>query len=344
MSETAHHDHGRQSIRLSSGDAVITAIPTLIGFTPADSLVIVTVAGRQVGLTLRVDLPPAGQQTRELAAQAAEVIDRHQPGADLAAVVVIVGTDTRPDLVGALTEQLAAVGVAVPQALHTPAIAAGMPWRCLCGCGHSGVLDDPAASVLALTTAVATGQVSYGSRAELAAALDSRIDPDTAHRRGEQIAALHQSAAGRRGGPGHSGSEETDAGVQGAILEFGARVLGGGLDQLDEDVIVGVGAALLTAAHRDALVGWTAENTEPGVMRAGWLWMVQQLTGEARAYAATLFALGALLEGDGAAANVALELAEQVHPGLSLTRLATDVAGCGIEPAVLRRMLCDVAR
>ncbi|MFC7655465.1 DUF4192 family protein [Pseudonocardia benzenivorans] len=132
--------------------------------------------------------------------------------------------------------------------------------------------------------------------------------------------------------------------MQGAILEFGARVLGGGLDQLDEDVIVGVGAALLTAAHRDALVGWTAENTEPGVMRAGWLWMVQQLTGEARAYAATLFALGALLEGDGAAANVALELAEQVHPGLSLTRLATDVAGCGIEPAVLRRMLCDVAR
>jgi hypothetical protein len=50
--------------------------------------------------------------------------------------------------------------------------------------------------------------------------------------------------------------------------------------------------------------------------------MVQQLPGRARAQAATVCGLAALLDGDGATANLALELATRTHPGLPLTRLA----------------------
>ncbi|WP_374754937.1 DUF4192 family protein, partial [Pseudonocardia sp. N23] len=50
----------QRPIRLASGDDVLAAIPTLVGFTPADSLVIITLAGRRVGMVLRVDLPAAG--------------------------------------------------------------------------------------------------------------------------------------------------------------------------------------------------------------------------------------------------------------------------------------------
>ncbi|MFR9802782.1 DUF4192 domain-containing protein [Pseudonocardia sp. RS010] len=318
----------RPPIRLTSSDGIIASIPTLVGFTPADSLVIITLAGSRVGLTLRVDLPPAGEETAAVAAHAARTIDRHRLNAQLAAVLVVIGEDVRADLVDAVTEHLATVGVPVRQSLHTSAIAAGMPWQCLCDCGEVGILDDPATSVLAVTAAATTGQVSYRSREELAAALDSRIDTGTAHRRAELIGALDGAGAV----------------VQGAVLEFGARVLSGRLDQLDENTIVGIGAALLQPTRRDALVSWTAEITEPGVMRAAWLRMVQQLPGEARAYAATLCAIAALLDGDGATANVALDVAEELRPGLSLARLVSQITARGITPTALRELIRDGVR
>ncbi|MCF7547329.1 DUF4192 domain-containing protein [Pseudonocardia sp. WMMC193] len=315
-------------VRLNSGDGIIASVPTLVGFTPADSLVILTLAGRRVGLTLRVDLPPAGDQTAAVAAHAAAVIDQHQPDEPLTALLVLVGDDDRADLVDAVTEQLAGVGVRVQQALHTPQIAAGMPWKCLCDCGNAGILDDPGSSVLAVTAVATTGRVNYRSRAELAAELDSRIDAATARRRAEQIRMLDGE-----------GPE-----VAAAVLEFGSQVLDGRLDEIDEDVIVGIGAALGTPARRDALVGWTAEVTEHGVMRAAWLRMVQQLPGRSRAQAATVCALAALLDGDGATANVALEVAERTHPGLPLTRLATQLTAAGIEPGMLRALIRDGSR
>ncbi|GAA4549161.1 DUF4192 domain-containing protein [Pseudonocardia xishanensis] len=212
-----------QPVRLTSGDGIIASIPTLVGFTRTESLVIITLAGRRVGLTLRVDLPPTGAQTTGLATHAARVIDQHQRDDRLTAVLVIIGATVRDDLVDAVTEHLSTVGVGVQQAVHTPAIAAGMPWKCLCDCGNAGILDDPAISVVAVTAAAPTGRVGYRSRAELAAELDSRIDTATARRRAEQISALDGDSAP----------------VQAAILKFGSRVLSGRLDEVDEDIIVG---------------------------------------------------------------------------------------------------------
>ena len=317
-----------QPIRLTSGDGIIDSIPTLVGFTPTESLVVITLAGRRVGLTLRVNLPPAGEDSVAVAAQAAQVIDRSRQSADLTAILVIIGEEVRTDLIDAVTEHLAQAGIRVKQSLHTPAIAAGMPWRCLCACGAAGILDDPATSVVAVAAAASTGQVSYRSRAELAAALDSRIDAGTAERRAELIGDLACSGAG----------------VEGAVLEFGASVRSGQLDELSEDTIVGIGAALLDPARRDALIGWTSETTGPGVMRGAWLSMVQQLVGEARAYAAAVCALAALLEGDGATANIALDLAEELRPGLPLTRLVMHVAACGIAPHALQELIRDGVR
>ncbi|MCE0765991.1 DUF4192 domain-containing protein [Pseudonocardia kujensis] len=89
---------------------------------------------------------------------------------------------------------------------------------------------------------------------------------------------------------------------------------------------------------------WTAEITEPGVMRAACLRMVQQLPGAVRAYAATLCAIAALLDGDSATANVALDVAEELRPGLSLVRLVSQITGRGITPTALRELIRDGVR
>src|SRR5438105_707127 len=47
-------------LRLSSPEQVLAAVPYLLGFMPSRSLVVLSLRGRQVGLTMRLDLdtPP----------------------------------------------------------------------------------------------------------------------------------------------------------------------------------------------------------------------------------------------------------------------------------------------
>uniref|UniRef100_UPI0015F07945 DUF4192 family protein n=1 Tax=Pseudonocardia pini TaxID=2758030 RepID=UPI0015F07945 len=75
-------------------EGLITALPVLIGFRPRDSLVVVSTGGpggRRVGLTLRVDLPPADdpEVVEALCRTAAVAIAREAPSG---AAVVVVGS------------------------------------------------------------------------------------------------------------------------------------------------------------------------------------------------------------------------------------------------------------
>jgi len=56
------------SIRLSDPSELIAAVPHLLGFYPHDSVVLLALHGRNLGLTLRTDLV-APDQARRLAEQ-----------------------------------------------------------------------------------------------------------------------------------------------------------------------------------------------------------------------------------------------------------------------------------
>ena len=56
------------SIRLSDPSELIAAVPHLLGFHPHDSVVLLALHGRNLGLTLRTDLV-APDQARRLAEQ-----------------------------------------------------------------------------------------------------------------------------------------------------------------------------------------------------------------------------------------------------------------------------------
>lgn len=90
-------------VRVSSPADLAAAVPSLIGFTPADgSLVVVTFTDRRVGMTARVDGVPV-DRVDALAAQLAPVIRHGEPG--LTGLVVIgweAATGTAADLMWAL--------------------------------------------------------------------------------------------------------------------------------------------------------------------------------------------------------------------------------------------------
>ena len=44
---------------LTSAHDLITAVPFLIGFKPADSLVLISIRGGEIGMAMRIDIPPA---------------------------------------------------------------------------------------------------------------------------------------------------------------------------------------------------------------------------------------------------------------------------------------------
>jgi hypothetical protein len=55
-------DPDSPSISVTSPADVLSYVPHALGFTPVESLVVLTTAGRRLGATLRVDLPPTGSK------------------------------------------------------------------------------------------------------------------------------------------------------------------------------------------------------------------------------------------------------------------------------------------
>ncbi|CAA9267465.1 MAG: hypothetical protein AVDCRST_MAG54-2798, partial [uncultured Actinomycetospora sp.] len=165
-------------LRLHEPGELVAAVPHLLGFRPAESLVLVAVHGtgrrRRLGVVARADLPPPHDVVAVVDACAQRVLPTGPE--EVTAIVVAepgeqgLASPPRPDVADAVRDVVAADGVAVPGRLWVPCIAAGAPWRCYppCDCrGEVAATDD---SPLAAASAW-LGQVTYGSRDELEAAL-----------------------------------------------------------------------------------------------------------------------------------------------------------------------------
>ncbi len=328
------------TLRIADPGELIASVPALIGFRPHDSLVLIALggaSGRRVGLTLRIDLPPP-EQVRDAAEYAvtsllADVVD--------GAVVVVIGTSAgpgpaRPDVAAAVVDALEDRGVTVHAVVGVDRILAGAQWRCYESCGCRGVLPDPRATAAAVT-AVAQGRVVLADRSELQRLVEPGDAERVRHRELLLIGVADRALAGRD--PGADGDAMSLAVVEAALADAGAGTL-----VLDDDRVVALAAALVRPTVRDAALERSAPAgslpTTGGPAGAGaetlWAALCRELPDPEAAEAAALLAASALMRGDGALANVALDRAEQSWPGHRLAGLLRSVASLGLRPAQVR--------
>ncbi len=146
---------------------MVAAVPYLLGFHPADSVVVVAVRGRRVVFAARGDLPAPGTDPGPAARHLAHVVARQD--ADAATVVGYGPAARVTGVVDAIGDALTATGVVVLDALR---VTEGRWFSYLCAepscCPPEGTPYDPAASQVS-AAAVFAGQVALPDRAALAA-------------------------------------------------------------------------------------------------------------------------------------------------------------------------------
>ncbi|MFR9802521.1 DUF4192 domain-containing protein [Pseudonocardia sp. RS010] len=318
-------------------EGLLAAVPVLIGFRPRDSLVMIATGGphsRRVGLTLRVDLPPSDdpELVVALCESAAAALCRDDP--EGAAVLVVGGGEPaapppgepgwppRADVAGAATLALLEREIAVHTVAWAAEIAAGAAWRCypLHDCRCAGTLPDPGASVLA-ATAVARGAVLRDSREDLRKV----VEPTGPER-----------AAGASGRSGASGAADPRRLLREALAAAAAGRL-----VVGRRLTSAMASALRRPWFRDEALATCAG---PSAAEAEQLWAALARTspGADAATPAALLAVSALLRGDGALANVALDRALDADPGHRLAGTLRVALDAGWGPAEVRAWLEEV--
>ncbi|MDQ3404891.1 MAG: DUF4192 domain-containing protein [Actinomycetota bacterium] len=158
------------SLSLDNGGDLVAAVPYLLGFHPADSLVVLALVpddGYRVGPVLRIDLPQPDHRAR-VARQLGATTVAH--GADKALVLIVgggSGTLTHRDLVDELDRAFDDVGVEIGHALWARTAHVGEQWWCYADPECNGIVPDPDAIPMAAAMAVA-GLVKYSTREALA--------------------------------------------------------------------------------------------------------------------------------------------------------------------------------
>ncbi|HEX6403165.1 MAG TPA: DUF4192 domain-containing protein [Pseudonocardiaceae bacterium] len=320
-------------IRLSDPSELIAAVPHLLGFHPHDSVVLLALHGRNLGLTLRTDLV-APDQARRLAEQLLLPITRTRP---TGVALIVIGGDACADddlphrtLVHALRDALAGAGLPVMLAAWTTETKRGAPWRCYDDSLSTGTVADPATSPLAAAT-VAAGAVTFGSREELAELLATE-DPATLQRR----AALLDAADAEHPMSARLVKQRF------AKLKQLHRAAAAGDVALNDSTVAEVASALCDHRVRDACLPWCSGSEAVAAERL-WLTLVRATPAPERAEPAALLALTAYLRGDGALAGVALDAAQQACPHHSLSGLLRAALDGGLPPELLRGVARDAA-
>ncbi|PFG46361.1 uncharacterized protein DUF4192 [Amycolatopsis sulphurea] len=333
---------GADRIALRAPDQIIAALPYLLGFHPADSVVLLghRVPGTAVGLILRADLPP-----RELLAEQADSLASRFLGEEHAGVtaVLIGGTpdDNGPphaDFVAELARALEDHGLRLFHPLWTARTAAGAPWACYQDPDCGGVLPDPQGTVVAAATTRA-GFVVYRDREEVAALLRPR-SPRALVRRAALLARSPAPLCDPEittAPPEHAGRQMPHrvlldlaaAEVRSAFFRHRTR-----LGPPSDRQAVRLAHALSLKPIRDACLATALPVGSPLAREAEqvWLSLVQELPAPHQAEAACLLTYATLLRGEGALAGMAVAAALEADPSSLLARLLHASWNTGIAP------------
>ncbi|WP_103351585.1 DUF4192 domain-containing protein [Amycolatopsis sp. CA-128772] len=319
---------GRPPADLREPAQLLAALPYLIGFRPAKSVVLLghLPPANDPGLILRGDLP----RREHRAHQARALASRFATGSHVGVSLAVVGGRRRPGsppphagFVDALRDELADIGLPVLHALWAATITEGAPWGCYLNADCGGELPDPRATVTA-AEATERGTVAFDSRDELEALLTPR-SPEALTRRS---AALSQLPC-----PPSPDLNEAASAIRAAFF----RQRRGEGPPTDEEA-VSVASALTLPEIRDVCLAMAipSETSEAREAERMWLTLVREIPPPERAEAAVLLGFTAYMRGDGAFAGMALENALEAAPDHVLARLLKTVLDRGTAPEVIR--------
>ena len=328
---------------------LLAAVPGMLGFHPQMSLLLVALRGpvRQIDLVVRSDLPdPVPEHPEALEHFATHLVAallRAEP--DAAAIVVVTPEEAvvaAPPkhgypVVSVVAERLGEVGIPLHSSIWASGTRPGAVWGCFEACRCRGEVPSGAAGAFAAGAALG-GIVVHDDREALLALVEP-TDPSGIERRERLIAAAIDRCAATGGAPDPAVGWAAVARALADAVE-GSLVL--------DDVRVAVLAVALGAAEVvDAAIVRMAVLARGGAERGGaeqeraaaeqlWAALAREAPEPEAAVPASLLAVSALLRGDGALANVALDRAQEAWPGHVLSNRLRAVAAWGPRPEEFR--------
>ncbi len=315
-------------IRVTSPADLITALPSILGFTPTRSVVLVCMTGvdaKRVGTVMRVDLPDPNELF-DADATPIESIAAHCDRHTVPAVEIVVVEDRFPkgwtphqEFIRTLRRTLAKAGTAVRDPRFTPTIVAGARWGTY-GSSAGGMLADPNTSAVAAAHVVA-GRVIHADRAELV----STFAPDPVDLPGLRAALTDAEAT--------TGSASVQYATVLSVLDL-YSLSGTALTVTD---LTNVGVALMNLTVRDACFGLAIGDHADLVGRL-WVYLTRVLPAPMRAEAAVLAANSFYLRGEGPLAGEALDVALSCVPNHRMATLLRTALQGGLTPGQLRSL------
>lgn len=326
-------------LRVGSPDSMLAVIPGLLGFHPADSIVVVGAGpprGR-IHVAFRYDLPepPDTASASKIAAHAAAILTRHQ-----LTTAVVAGYGPGPmvtPVADALVREIRRANITLHDMLR---VENGRYWSYSCQdprcCPPEGVLFDSDAHPNAVTM-IAAGNKVLRDRATLAATIApigglAAESMCKAIRRAERHAAdlAPKGAAARQRRPSQ---ELIDEGLR-AVSEAIATYRRG--DQVaSDDQVARLAVAVTDLRIRDD--AWA--RMEPAHVQDHlrlWTDVVRRVPARYVPAPASLLAFTAWQSGNGALANIAAERALAADPEYSMALLLLDAIGAGLPPSAAR--------
>ncbi|MEU6038055.1 DUF4192 domain-containing protein [Actinomadura sp. NPDC047616] len=310
---------------IRSPQDAIAAVPYLLGFHPADSLVVVGFDGPHNTCALRLDLPTSRTGCERTAGVLARNDFRR-------ALVLGYGpADPVAPAVADVWETLTAKGVEVVEALR---VAEGRWWSMTCVdqrcCPPEGRPYDITASAVAAQATLA-GHVALPDRDELARSVAPLDGPVRAAMRQATDRAERRFLAWAREGlsPARIRSRMAEEGV--ALL---ADLPSRDAPPSDDDV-AWLGVLLTSMRVRDE--AWVRiDEDAPGADIDFWRYVLRRVEEPYVPGPACLLAFAAFTVGDGGLANVSLDRAARADPDYSMAALLRDIIAAGIPPSKAR--------
>ena len=333
-------------MRVSDPGEVITALPSLLGFRPQESVVLVSLRGTRgdrLGLVVRADLPPEGAEGA-FSSTLVRSVRTDGPAAVLIAVI-----SEAPDLAGdvaelpfrplvhALVQELARADVPAREVV----LARGGRWwsyDCADPCCAPGAGRPLPTGVSAVeVAAVATGTVVARDRGDL---VERIAAPGPAEAQAmaatcEEVVAEWTRLIVERGPEG--AADEGWAAITEAVAHCRPGAPAARRPLTDRE-LARVVCALRAPAVRDRALGLALGDLAAAAEQL-WTECTRRVPLPLVAPPATLLAVSTWLRGDGAMANIALDRALAGQPDYSLARLLATALDRCVPPDDLRALL-----
>ncbi|WP_370329169.1 DUF4192 domain-containing protein [Mycolicibacterium hippocampi] len=308
--------------------ALIAALPAVLGFVPERSLVLVTAAHGEMGAVMRAELSEGadyslGHLAELAAASRAEIA--------IAVIVDDEGAECRMcadeyrELAHELAVELARWNIELSAVHVVDKVAAGGRWYCADGCGSTGVVEDPAASPIAVA-AVLDGRRLYARRSELVAVV-APADPERSATLALAIDAAAEVDTDRPDAQARSDIEHALACAD--QLAEGRPLADGQLTRL--------ALALTDPRVRDTLYA-LAVGDHAGAAESLWADLARLLPEPWRAEALVLLAFSAYARGDGPLAGISLDAALRCSPMHRMAGMLDQALQSGMRPEQIREL------